>query len=48
MSCVLALPVSALPLFVARIGANHPDHALALDDLAILAELLNRRANFHI
>jgi hypothetical protein len=39
---------STLPLFVAGVGADHTDDAFALDDLAILAKLLNRRANFHI
>jgi hypothetical protein len=38
----------ALPLLVAGVGANHTNDALAFDDLAILAKLLNGRANFHI
>jgi hypothetical protein len=31
----------ALPLFVPRVGANHPNDAFAPDDLAILAQLFN-------
>jgi hypothetical protein len=30
-----------LPLFVTRIGADHPDDALAPDDLAMLAKLFD-------
>src|SRR5829696_1512302 len=37
-----------LPLFVPRVRANHTNHALALDDLAILAKLFNRCSYFHI
>jgi hypothetical protein len=39
---------SALPLFVASVGANDTDHAFALNDLTILAKLLYRCSNFHI
>jgi hypothetical protein len=39
---------SALTLFVARIrAANHAHNALALDDLAIAANALNRCHHFH-
>jgi hypothetical protein len=30
-----------LPLFVAAVCADHPDHTLAANDLAVLAKLLN-------
>jgi hypothetical protein len=30
-----------------RIGANHPDHTLAVDDLALVANLFDGRSNFH-
>src|SRR4029079_15445576 len=38
---------SALPLPVARVLAQHADHALAADDDAILADLLDRCSDFH-
>jgi hypothetical protein len=39
---------SALPLLVPRIRrADHVDHPATADDLAVLADLLNRRSNFH-
>jgi hypothetical protein len=31
----------SLPLFVFRVLADHPHHALAVDDLAFIANLLN-------
>jgi hypothetical protein len=31
----------ALPLFVAGVGANHPDNALAFNNFTILAKFLN-------
>jgi hypothetical protein len=37
----------ALPLFVTGILANYPDHAVAADNLAIAANLLDRGTNFH-
>jgi hypothetical protein len=40
-------PSSALPLLVAGIRTNDPDHTIALDQLAIAAHGLNRRSNFH-
>jgi hypothetical protein len=36
-----------LPLLVARISANHAEHALALHDLAVFAHFFYRRPNFH-
>jgi hypothetical protein len=33
--------VLPLPLLMLRIGADHPDHALAVDDLAVIAHLFN-------
>jgi hypothetical protein len=38
---------SALPLFVAAVGADHPDDAFAPDDLAVFAKFFYGRANFH-
>src|ERR1039457_2047369 len=37
----------SLPLFMFRVGADDPDHALAVDDLALIANLFNRCAHFH-
>src|SRR5213075_228708 len=45
---VLTRPYSALTLFVARILADHPHHALAPHDLALAADLLHRRHHFHL
>jgi hypothetical protein len=37
-----------LPLLVARIRcADHADHPVTANDLAVLADLLDRRTNFH-
>jgi hypothetical protein len=36
-----------LPLLVLGIGADHPNDAFAVDDLAFVAHLLNRRPDFH-
>src|SRR6185437_12861638 len=38
---------SALALLVARVAADDVDHATAAHDLAVLADLLHRRTNFH-
>src|SRR5204862_1514256 len=38
---------SPLPLLVARIRADDPDHALAADDLALAADSLYRCTYFH-
>jgi hypothetical protein len=38
----------ALTLFVPRIGADDTNDTFAAHDFAILAKLLNGRANFHI
>src|SRR5580698_2795021 len=37
----------ALALFMFRNHANHPHHTLAVDDLALVANFLNRCAYFH-
>src|SRR6516225_5429744 len=44
---LLPRSLSALPLLVLRVLADHPNHSLALDDLALCAESSNRRTNFH-
>jgi len=36
-----------LPLFVLLIRADHPHHAAAPDDLALVANPLDRRSDFH-
>jgi hypothetical protein len=38
---------SALALFVPRVRTNHANHAIAADDLAIAADLLDRCLNSH-
>jgi hypothetical protein len=38
---------STLPLLVAGLGADHADHAIALDDLALAANALDRCSHFH-
>src|SRR5262249_50981787 len=38
---------STLPLLVARIGADHVDLAVAAEDLAVLADSLHTRSDFH-
>jgi len=38
---------SALALLVARIGADHTNHTLAADDLAVAAHFLDRCRDFH-
>ena len=50
-SCYVAfdpLRTLALLLLVLRVLADDHDAALALDDLALLADGLNRRSNFHV
>jgi hypothetical protein len=42
-----ATPCSALALFVAGVGANHIDLALAAHDLAIFTYSLDARSHFH-
>src|SRR5262245_4682972 len=37
-----------LPLLVPRVLADHADDASPLDDLALVANLLDRRSNFHL
>jgi hypothetical protein len=39
---------SALPLLVTRVGTNHPQYALAPNQLALAAHLLDRCLNFHL
>src|ERR1700688_2824971 len=36
-----------LALFMFRVNANHPHHTLAVDDLALVANLLYRCSNLH-
>ena len=36
-----------LPLLVLGVGADHPHHALAVDDLAVITHLLDRSPYFH-
>src|SRR5438105_251773 len=48
MSFPLNLLQSALALLVARIGADHADDALATDDLAVAADLLDGSRNSHV
>src|ERR1035437_4798663 len=38
---------SPLALFVFRVFADHPHYSLAVDDLALVANLLYRRSYFH-
>jgi hypothetical protein len=38
---------SALPLFVTGVLADDPDDAFAADHLALVANLLDARPNFH-
>src|SRR5579863_7222212 len=42
-----AITKSPLPLLVARVAADDIDHAPAAHDLAVLADLLDRRTYFH-
>jgi len=42
-----AAATSTLPLLVAGLGANHADNAVALDDLALAANALDRCSDFH-
>ncbi len=39
---------SALTLLVARILADHPNHTVALHNLAVAAHALNRCLYFHV
>src|SRR5680860_533568 len=39
--------MSALPLLVSRVLANHPDPAAPADDATLLAHLLGGRTNLH-
>jgi hypothetical protein len=39
---------SALTLLVTGVGANHTDHALASDDLAVAADFFDRSRNSHV
>jgi hypothetical protein len=45
-TCHLKFSLS-LSLLMLRIDANHPDHALAMDDLAFVAHLFYRCPDFH-
>jgi hypothetical protein len=44
---LLYLFLSALTLLVARVLAQHADHALAAHDLALVTNLLDARSNLH-
>ena len=39
--------MSALPLLVTGVLADDPHHAVAADQLALLAHLLDRRSDLH-
>ena len=39
--------VLSLPLLVLLVRADHPDHPTAADDLALVADLFDRRSDFH-
>jgi len=41
------IPLS-LPLFMFRVGADDPYHALAMDHLAFITHLFDRSSNFHL
>jgi len=44
----LCIPNLSLPLLVAGVGlADHPQHAVAADDDAMLTDTLDRGTNFH-
>lgn len=45
---VLRLYVLALALFVARVAAQHHDSAVAADDLAVIADLLDAGLYLHV
>ena len=45
---VFHLWLLTLPLLVPFVAANHPNDAFAPDDLAVLTQLFDGRANFHI
>jgi hypothetical protein len=40
--------LSALTLLVARVLAQHADHALAAHDLALVTYLFDARSNLHV
>src|SRR5690606_37681272 len=46
-TCHGLIPRSALTLLVPRIGADHANHAVALDDLAVAADLLDGSQYLH-
>jgi hypothetical protein len=46
--CSNGLAPLPLPLLVALVGADDIDDAPAAHDLAVLADLLDRRTNFHV
>lgn len=39
---------SALALLVTGVAADHPDYAISLDNLALTADFLDRRSDFHV
>src|SRR5205085_11003754 len=40
-------PDLSLPLLMLRVGADHPDDAAAVNDLAVITHFLNRCPDFH-
>lgn len=47
-ACHVTVPFElTLTLLVSRVGANHPNHPVATDDLAVPAHLLDRCSYFH-
>jgi hypothetical protein len=48
MAFLVSLLVSALPLLVAGVRADHAHHAFAADDAAVLAYAANGTTYFHV
>ena len=47
VKCIRDYPASPLPLFMGRIGTDHPHHAFPPHNLAVTAHLLDGRPYFH-
>jgi hypothetical protein len=47
-SPALQIKKLSLPLLVFRVGADDPNHAAAMDDLAFVANLFYRCSYFHV
>jgi hypothetical protein len=43
----ITMVTSALPLLVARVGADHHDAAVPADDLAVFTDCFDAGTNFH-